>query len=267
MKFIFDQFFSDSDEIFPKQNIEIIENEEQQQLILDRLETTVNLNLILKSPSRNYLRIFAHMNGFEFFTLAEICQPFICRSRNNYNNPIGKKIKFDHYHRLYFVLKWLVTGDELLMQQFYHGWSKSVIQLDIIHVLKAIIEALDNYIEWPNAEERQHLSSIHPGLFRNIVGIADVTEHRIQKPKNRILERDTYSGKAGTHTIKTLSVIDYRGFFRFVSTGIPGGKTDREVFTSSVLYLQKADIFSINEAIAADGYSKVMDPSWSRMMI
>ena len=137
--------------------------------------------------------------------------------------------------------------------EFLFGWSRSSIYKDIFHVLLWLSHALEHFVAWPDEEERWHLASIHPGLFHHVIGLADITEHRIYKSKDRRIEKQTYSAKASCNTLKTLTVIDYRGYFRFVSTGMRGSMPDREVFTSSCLYLQKHLYFSNNEVFAADG--------------
>ncbi len=48
-----------------------------------------------------------------------------------------------------------------------------------------------------------------------------------------------------------LPAMDHSGHYIFV--GITHGKNDREVYTSSPLYLQEGDYFSDGEFLAADG--------------
>ena len=53
------------------------------------------------------------------------------------------------------------------------------------------------------------------------------------------------------NSYKFLSVMDHTG--RYIYTKVCLGKNDREVFTSSPLYLQEGDFFSLEEFVAADG--------------
>jgi hypothetical protein len=53
------------------------------------------------------------------------------------------------------------------------------------------------------------------------------------------------------NTFKMLPAMDHSGHYIFV--GITHGKNDREVYTSSPLYLQEGDYFSDGEFLAADG--------------
>ena len=60
-------------------------------------------------------------------------------------------------------------------------------------------------------------------------------------------------GKQSCNTIKTLSVVDRNGRFRFVHTGTHGGVNDRDQFTSSCLYTSQADYFTDEQFVVADG--------------
>ena len=66
-------------------------------------------------------------------------------------------------------------------------------------------------------------------------------------------------GKQSCNTIKTLSVVDRNGRFRFVHTGTHGGVNDRDQFTSSCLYTSQADYFT-DEQFVVDpiGYHKLL---------
>ena len=185
---------------------------------------------------------------------------------SNRSKIAGNRIKYDRYRRLYFVLYWLVTGAEFRQIEAFYGWSKSAVQLEMAHMLRAIIHGLDQFLQWPSIEERERMGSRYSGLFQNCVGIMDASEHPIRKVKNREVEISTYSGyfylqlnvikqvtfvnmlsifqssenisnlgKQSCNTIKTLSVIDRNGSFRFVHTGRHGGANDRDQFTSSCL--------------------------------
>lgn len=96
--------------------------------------------------SRKYIKIFTSMYAWEFFMLADYLRQFIETSRNNVNNPVGKTIKKDYRSRLYYTLYWLHSGCEYRMIEFYYGWSKSQVEKDIKHILKAIIRGLDNLL-------------------------------------------------------------------------------------------------------------------------
>ena len=54
------------------------------------------------------------------------------------------------------------------------GWGKLSLQGDTVHVLKAIVDGLDNEIQWPHANRQQELACVYQGILKGCVGIADV---------------------------------------------------------------------------------------------
>ena len=145
---------------------------------------------------------------------------------------------------------WL-SGREFKNIAFETGWSKSSIAEDIPHVLRAIIEGLDDEVQWPNEEQRHVLATQFDGIFSNCIGIIDGWECQINKSKNK--EKATYSGKKKNNTKKVLAVIDYRGYFIFARTDIDGRYNDRTVFVESDLYLRRGEYVSPGRWLAADG--------------
>lgn len=133
---------------------------------------------------------------------------------------------------------------------------------DLPHVLRAIIRVLDDEIQWPDAEERHQLATQSNGIFANIIGIVDCTEHVIQKPTDRLHEHQTYSGKQDDNTLKTIAIIDKNGYFRYVATGFDGGRNDREVWTSLELVQLPGKYFSEGERVAGDGIFQGQGPNF-----
>eukprot|EP01034_Spumella_vulgaris_P034604 gene34603-42684_t len=50
-----------------------------------------------------------------------------------------------------------------------------------------------------------------------------------------------------------MAVIDRQGYFRYVVTGVEGSINDREMLTTSPLYLEREKYFSEGEYVATDG--------------
>lgn len=217
------------------------------------LKEAYGLIELIKDPSRQYFQIFTSFCVWEFVFLADYLKSYINTSRNNSQHKSSCNIKRDHYHRLYYTLFWLCTNAEYRQMEFYFGWSKHVLQLDIIHVLLAIINGLDNFIVWPNAQERLTLSTVNTGILKGCVGIVDACEFPIDKSKNKEIERITYSGKARTNTKKLMGVIDMWGYFRFIVTDTNGSVNDREQFIGSLLCTKRCDYFSEGEYVIGDG--------------
>jgi hypothetical protein len=131
------------------------------------------------------------------------------------------------------------------------GWGKSSMHLDLVHVLTAIIEGLDDQIQWPDENRRRELGIVFPGFFRGCIGIGDVKEYQIEKSKDLVKEKRSWSGKKKINSYKMLSVMDHTGRYNFVRICL--GNNDREVLTGSPLYLQEGDYFSEEEFVASDG--------------
>jgi hypothetical protein len=101
----------------------------------------------------------------------------------------GPDVKHDYLHHLFFCLEWLNDGIFHRSREARAGWGKSSLQEDLIHFLMAIVEGLDNQLQWPDENRRMELSNIFPGIFRGCIGMADVKEFQVVKSKDPIKER------------------------------------------------------------------------------
>jgi hypothetical protein len=124
--------------------------------------------------------------------------------------------KFDHFHRLYFCLRWLNDGLFYWSREAEMGWCKSSVQEDLVHVLTAIVEGLDDHLQWPNANRRQEFANTFPGILRGCIGVGDVKEFEIEKPKDSVKQGQFWSGKKKINSYKLLSVMDHTGRFIYV---------------------------------------------------
>ncbi len=78
------------------------------------------------------------------------------------------------------------------------------------------MEGLDDYLQWPDENWRQELSHIFPRILRGCIGIGDVKEFQIEKPKDTMKERQSWSGKKKINSYKMLSVMDHTGHLFYV---------------------------------------------------
>jgi len=210
------------------------------------------LDDILIDDNREYMKKITHLNSRQFFLLADRLKDCIERPRVNHASvKVGPTPKHDHYHRLFFALKWLNDGNFHRTREAEFGWSKTSLQRDLEHVLHAIVEGLDDEMKWPDEERRQELANVYPGIFNGCIGVADVKEYQVVKFKDPIKERRSWSGKKKINSYKLLSVMDHSG--RYIFARLCLGANDREVYTSSPLYLHEGDYFSGEEFVAADG--------------
>jgi len=216
------------------------------------LEFKEPLDSVFRDEGRNYCKLITGLYGWEFTRLANHLDELISRPRCKTSTK-KRKCKHNNQHRLYFGLDWLHSCPKLKKQEFNSGWAKSSVHEDIPHVLKALVDGLAGYISWPDAATRERWADQSEGIFSGCIGILDITETEIEKPKDPVWERETWSGKMKCNTLKTLTVISKAGEVIFILTGIPGGRSDRDIWTSCDLYLNAGEYFSEGEWIASDG--------------
>ncbi len=159
-------------------------------------------------------------------------------------------MKHDYLHHLFFCLEWLNDGSHQRTREPRAGWGKSLLHEDTIYVLLAIVEGLDDHLQWPDGNRRVELANVFPGIFNDCIGIADVTEYQVVKYKDNLKERQSWSGKK-INNYKCLSLVDHSGRFIFVRVTL--GNNNRECYTTSPLYLEEGDYFSDNQFVATDG--------------
>jgi len=210
---------------------------------------------ILQDSDRQYLKKLTHLHEWQFFLLADLLKDLILRPRLRRDGTrperIFKPSRHDFFHRLFFCLCWLNDGLHYRSRECETGWGKSSLQVDLVHVLIAIVEGLDDQVQWPDHNRRRELANVFQGVMKGCIGIADVKEYQIEKPTDKIKERESFSGKKKINSYRMLSVCDHTG--RYIYVRVCLGRNDREVFTSSPLYLQEGDYFSEDEFVASDG--------------
>jgi hypothetical protein len=140
------------------------------------LETIPVLSNILQDVNRSYMKNTTHLHPWQFFILADQCKDFILcpRLRRDGTRPdrLGtKKAYHDHYHRLFFALKWLNDGVFFRTRETEVGWGKSSIHDDCAHLLIAIIEGLHDQLQWPDEDGRRELADVFKGVFKNCIGL------------------------------------------------------------------------------------------------
>ncbi len=85
-----------------------------------------------------------------------------------------------------------------------------------MHVLTAIVEGLDGHLQCPDEKWREELSLIFPGILRGCIGVGNVKEFQIEKPKYSMKERQSWSRKKKINSYKMLSIMDHTGQFIYV---------------------------------------------------
>jgi hypothetical protein len=206
----------------------------------------------LQDDNREYIRKMTHLHSWQFFLLSDRLKDLIERPRgNNQSLKVGPMPKFDHHHRLFFALKWLNDSNFHRTREAEFGWSKTSLQRDLEHVLRAIVEGLDDELPWPGTDCRAELANVYHGIFHGCIGVGDVKEYQVVKFKDPVKERQSFSGKKKINSYKLFSVMNHSG--HFIYARITLGGNDREVFTGSPLYLHEGNYFLDDEFVAVDG--------------
>jgi hypothetical protein len=133
----------------------------------------------------------------------------------------------------FFALKWLNNGNFHRTREAEFRWSKTSLQHDLEHVLCAIVEGLDDELQWPGVDHRAELANVYPGIFHGCIGVGDVKEFQVVKFQDPVKKRRSFSRKKKINSYKFLSVMDHSG--RFIYARLCLGANDREVYTSSPL--------------------------------
>jgi hypothetical protein len=128
--------------------------------------------------------------------------------------------------------------------------AKSSVQEDLFHVLTAIVEGLDEHLSWPDENHRHELDVTFSWHLSGCIGVCDVKEYEIEKPKDCTLEKSSWrGGKISSHMM--LSVMEHTDHYIFHHVCL--GKNDIEGFTGSPLYLHEGEFFSDNQWVLSDG--------------
>jgi hypothetical protein len=58
-----------------------------------------------------------------------------------------------------------------------------------------MVEGLEDELQWPDAEKRQELGAVFPGMFNGCIGVSDVKEYQVVKYLDTVKEKRSWSGK------------------------------------------------------------------------
>jgi hypothetical protein len=105
---------------------------------------------VLQDSNRAFIKNLTHLHEWKFFALAQKLEPLIIctkqREDGSWPEVRQKPLKFDHFHRLYFCLRWLNDGLYCQSREAETGWYKPSVQEDLVHLLTAIVEGMDDYL-------------------------------------------------------------------------------------------------------------------------
>ncbi|KAG7343879.1 DDE superfamily endonuclease [Nitzschia inconspicua] len=120
-------------------------------------------------------------------------------------------------------------------------------------VMGAILSLRDQYLQWPDGEEREKIASeIHQLYgFPDCVGIADGTHFPLAH-KPRSSDAFAYSTRKHRYSFNTMVVCDHNKKIRSYLCGYPGSATDYRVFQAMELSQDAASHFSPNQYLVGD---------------
>ena len=125
--------------------------------------------------------------------------------------------------------------------------------------LKAILSLGDDYVKWPDAEERKKISDVYKKKFNlpNCVGVIDGTLFPLVfKPQTK--DATDYHGRKFPWSLTCVLVSDDKRRIRWYITGYPGSAHDNRMWRKSPLKLKKEEFFAVLEYIIGD---TAFDPS------
>jgi len=85
------------------------------------------------------------------------------------------------------------------------------LQCDLEHVLRAIVEGLEDELQSPGVDRRAELTNVYPGNFHGCIGVGDVKEFQVVKFQDPVKERRSFSGRKKINSYIFFSVIDHSG--------------------------------------------------------
>jgi hypothetical protein len=68
-------------------------------------------------------------------------------------------------YTVFFLLEWLNDGNLHRSREARASRGKSSLKEDVIHVIMAIMEGLDDQLVWSDKNHRRELSNVFPGFF------------------------------------------------------------------------------------------------------
>jgi hypothetical protein len=114
------------------------------------------------------MKSVTHLHEWQFFELSKMLKDLILclRLRSNGTRPEvrRKPPKFDHNNRLFFILRWWNDGLFYRSREAETSYTKSSVQENLVHVLPAIVDGLDEHLSWPDENCRHELAAVFSGI-------------------------------------------------------------------------------------------------------
>ncbi|XP_054085161.1 uncharacterized protein LOC128921451 [Zeugodacus cucurbitae] len=122
-------------------------------------------------------------------------------------------------------------------------------------IFNALLKYKDQFLFWPNTEERRKLVLETSTELPNCIGYVDGTEIPLaEKPSQ---DPEAYFSRKHIYSVKAQAVCDHRLQIRHLVLGFPGSVHDARIFNNSELSIEARKFFGEGEWIAGDSAYKL----------
>jgi DDE superfamily endonuclease len=203
---------------------------------------------------RNHVR-FERMTRFsvaEFIFMYRELEPYILRPYDHYQQPVlGHRKRRIHPIDQLLLWIWHSDGnDSEMLGILFDDISRSTADRIADHVTRAVNDAWEEEVTWPDAEERRSLYGFFSSC-ETAVGVLDGTHCQISVPS--INEGKFHSAYKNFHTQNYLICADALGFVTWTAGPYGGHDPDRAVFNTTAFSQFDCPLLSEGEVILVDG--------------
>ena len=129
--------------------------------------------------------------------------------------------------KLLFILVYVRLYPTQVVQGYLFGFSQAQAN-EWVHRLSPLLTQALGYEQCLPEREPSQLEAVLTQC-PSLEFIIDGTERRINRPKNKESQRENYSGKTKTHTVKNNIIVDMNGKVLFLSDTHEGKKHDKKI--------------------------------------
>ncbi|XP_052125219.1 uncharacterized protein LOC127749746 [Frankliniella occidentalis] len=136
---------------------------------------------------------------------------------------------------LLMTLRILANPDTFRSVALHFGVLPGSVHENYSIIIECLREMAPIYIKWPDAQEREHISSVFEAYsgFPGVVGVIDGTHNVITAPSQ---QAERYRNRYKTYSFNTMAVCDHNLLIRDLHVGEVGSLHDSRVFRRSPLF-------------------------------
>lgn len=146
------------------------------------------------------------------------------------------------------------TGGDVQSTAALWGVSEGHIINCTKRVILALCKRRDEYVQWPDAQERRLESMKNDARagFLGCVGKADGTDIVLDRKPGGQYDGEHFFNRKKRYAMDLLAVCDSRRMFTYMLSGWPNSQHDARVFASSALNRRSTEFFDDNQYVLAD---------------